>query len=290
MTFRSLVQRAPWLRIALLVGIVYVGLGVVLYAVQTWLVFPATHLYSERDAFNAPSGVRVVELPSGTPMWVSGEHDRVVLMVHGNAEWVGNLEAGYRGPLRSLNTSFAAVEFRGVAGAPGPLSEAGLVQDVVLAIDALNELGWPTDRIVLHGRSIGGGIASRATRERDVAGLVLESSFDSLSAVVSRKFPTLLYPRFLLATPLRSDDALSGRDIPVFQVHDIYDTVVHVGRARALRDHLVDATVTETAGYPHGAPIVLSDERAHTEWREWLNETLPPHEEPTDGTPPTASP
>src|SRR5690606_20995317 len=131
----------------------YVGFGLVLYLAQAWVVFPATWLHDERDASRAPAGVRVVRLPSGTPLWVQGERDRVVLMVHGNAEWVGSLQASYAAPLDALAFSFAAVEMRGVAGAPGPVRQGPMVDDVVDAVDALVELGWPRERIVLHGRS-----------------------------------------------------------------------------------------------------------------------------------------
>ncbi|MFT6817869.1 MAG: hypothetical protein ACJATT_001680 [Myxococcota bacterium] len=262
-----------------LLAVLYLSLGVVLFWVQTPLVFPATHMYDNRDAYSAPAGVDVIQLPSGTPLWLSGEHDRIVLMLHGNAEWVGSMHTGYAGPLHTLKFSFAAVEFRDVAGSPGPLTEEALREDVIAAIDTLADRGWPLDRIVLHGRSIGGGVMTLALEDRQPAGLVLESTFDSLSAVVNGVFPLMFYPNALLSTPLRTDNRLAGRDIPVFQVHDIYDGTVGIRRARALRKQLRDVTVEETAGYRHGTPIVLTDERAHRAWREWLNKTVPRGEE-----------
>ncbi len=267
-----------WRTLGLLAA-TYSGLGAVLYMLQTPLVFPATHLYDDRDAYSAPDGVDVIHLPSGTPLWVSGEHDRIVLLVHGNAEWVGSMHTGYAGPLNTLKFSFAAVEFRDVAGSPGPLTEDGLREDVIAAIDTLIERGWPLDRIVLHGRSIGGGVMTLALEDRQPAGLVLESTFDSLSAVVNGVFPLMFYPNALLSTPLRTEDRLAGRNIPVFQVHDIHDGTVGIHRARALRERLVDVTVEETAGYRHGTPIVLTDERAHAAWREWLNGVVVRHVE-----------
>lgn len=260
------------------VGILYVGLGTLLHAVQTPLIFPATHLYDDWDAFSAPDGVDVITLPTGAPLWVSGEHDRIVLIVHGNAEWVGSMHTGYAGPLHTLKFSFAALEFRDVAGTPGPLTEDALQQDVIAALDALVAQGWPLERIILHGRSIGGGVMTLALEDRQPAGLVLESTFDSLNAVVNGVFPLMFYPNALLSTPLRTEDRLAARDIPVFQVHDIYDDTVGIRRARALREQLVDVTVEETAGYRHGTPIVLTDESAHRSWREWLNDVVPPTE------------
>ena len=263
------------LRMLALVGVVYVAFGAVMYSVQDRIVFPATWLHTEQDASVAPDGVEVITLPHGTPLWVEGEHDRIVLMVHGNGEWVGNLHTGYGAPLDALKFSFAAVEMRGVAGTAGPVREEPMVADVVEAVEALVERGWERDRIIVHGRSIGGGIASQAVARTEVAGLVLESSFDSLIAVARRKLPAALYPSFMVRTKLRSDVALDGLDLPVLQVHDIYDDVVGVARARALREHLVNPTVVETAFHAHGAPIVLTDERAHLEWRRWLNRVVP---------------
>ena len=130
--------RTIWVLLA-----VYIGLGILLYLVQKPLIYPATVMYDDRDAYSAPDGVDVIRLPSGTPLWVSGEHDRIVLVVHGNAEWVGSMHTGYAGPLHTLQFSFAAVEFRDVAGSPGPLTEDALREDIIAAIDTLVERGWP---------------------------------------------------------------------------------------------------------------------------------------------------
>jgi fermentation-respiration switch protein FrsA (DUF1100 family) len=107
--------------------------------------------------------------------------DRGLLYLHGNA---GN--ASHRLPLaellRRLETSVLLLDYRGYGKSGGRPHEAGLYADARAALAHLVEArGLPESRIVVFGSSLGGPVAVELARGRSLAGVILESTFSSLS-------------------------------------------------------------------------------------------------------------
>src|SRR5690242_5093288 len=105
-----------------------------------------------------------------------------VLYFHGNAGDIGNhlpwakflIEAGY---------GLFALEYRGYGGNPGAPDEPGLIEDGRTAFAFLNAQGIPDSSIVLHGESLGTGIAVQLAAEHQVRALVLRSPYSSIADV-----------------------------------------------------------------------------------------------------------
>jgi len=263
-------------------ALAYVGFGLLLYALQERMVFPCTWMYDDVSVGAVPAGVQSHTLASGRSLWSFGEAPRAVLLLHGNGEWIGGVAPAYAPLLLEHGWRLVALEYPGVAGSPGsPLDPGALAQDVADALDHLASLGIPPHRVVVHGRSIGGGVAGLALPGIAPAGLVLESSFDSLLATAASRPLVGWYPlSWLLFDPMDTQAALRGRDLPVFQVHDETDALIHVQQADALAAQLRDAEVVRTQGFPHGAPLVLEDPVAREAWIQWLDEVVPPSAPP----------
>ena len=85
-------------------------------------------------------------------------------------------------------------------------------------------------RVVLHGRSIGGGAVCALAARRRPAALVLQSTFTSL-ADVTRRF---LLPRFLVLDPFDNVSVLRALDVPTLVVHGRTDTLIPPAHAEAL--------------------------------------------------------
>ena len=114
---------------------------------------------------------------------------RALLFFHGNA---GN--ASHRLPnaaeLVALRTSVLLVDYRGYGLSDGTPSEAGVYADAQAALSHLmDERGLPMNRIVVFGRSLGGAVAVDIVQDRDVAGLILESTFPSVAAIARSVLP-----------------------------------------------------------------------------------------------------
>ena len=150
--------------------------------------------------FQPQTGQQVVPEHVGidaTPVWLEPEpglriHSfwlespgatRAMLFLHGNA---GN--ASHRLPnaarLADLGTHVLLLDYRGYGVSEGKPSEAGVYADARAGLEHLEQArGIETARVVLFGRSLGGAVAVDLARGRELAGVILESTFSSASDV-----------------------------------------------------------------------------------------------------------
>ena len=122
--------------------------------------------------------------------WLPAEGaTRALLFLHGNA---GN--ASHRLPnaaeLVALGTSVLLLDYRGYGLSEGSPSEQGAYEDARAGLAHLAlERGFADDRIVVFGRSIGGAVAVDLVQDRSLAGVILESTFTSLSGMAASILP-----------------------------------------------------------------------------------------------------
>ena len=149
----------------------------------------------------------------------------VLLFFHGNA---GNLsdrtelliELATRTP-----ASVFIVGYRGYGRSEGRPTEAGLYLDARAAWKHLtDECGVSADRVVIHGKSLGGGVAVDLATEAPAAGLVVESSFTSIPDMAGTHYPFV--PKFLVRTQMNSLAKIADISIPKLFIHSRQDRVV----------------------------------------------------------------
>lgn len=118
-----------------------------------------------------------------------------ILYSHGNAEDLGDCFPLYE-QLRHLGFNVLAYDYRGYGTSTGTPSEEGSYRDIEAAYEYLvNHLHVPPSRIVLLGRSVGGGPSTDLAVRKPVAGLVLESTFTSAFRIPLR-FRFLWWDKF----------------------------------------------------------------------------------------------
>lgn len=188
----------------------------------------------------------------------------LLVFFHGNAETVDNclqLAAQWR------RRGFAVllVEYRGYGRSYGTPGEKHLVADALEFIrTAASRPGVDERRIVLHGRSLGAGVASQvAARLADgtgglpaVAAVIVESAFTSVPRLAAR----FLAPPFLIRNTFRNDRALKKAAAPVLILHGADDEIIPVSHGRRLHRLLPGSTYAELAGSHNDFPI---DEAAY---------------------------
>jgi fermentation-respiration switch protein FrsA (DUF1100 family) len=116
---------------------------------------------------------------------------RALLFLHGNA---GN--ASHRLPnaamLQRLGIHVLLLDYRGYGRSEGRPEEAGLYADGRAGLAHLTQnRGFPERRVVLFGRSLGGAVAIDLAQDRELAGVVLESTFSSLADAAASIFGSL---------------------------------------------------------------------------------------------------
>ncbi len=146
----------------------------------------------------------------------------VVMFSHGNGDLIEDYVFGlpeYQG----LGVSVLLVEYRGCGNADGKPTKPGILADHAAFYDLLLEQpDVDPDRIVFHGRSMGGGIVAELARQRPPAALVLESTYTSIKDYARR----LLVPGFIVKDNYDVAETLRSFPGPVFMAHSPRDEVV----------------------------------------------------------------
>lgn len=178
---------------------------------------------------NGISLVPVAGADSIAVLWLPNPAARyTILYSHGNAEDLGDLR-GFLQELRAAGFSVLAYDYRGYgASARRVPTERGAYEDLAAAYAYLTgPLGVPAERVILHGRSLGGGITSHLASRRPAAGVILESTFVSAFRVAIPR-PIFPFDRFATGGRLRAVHA------PVLVIHGTRDEVVPYWHGQAL--------------------------------------------------------
>lgn len=146
---------------------------------------------------------------------------------HGNAEALGDL-----GPrlekLREQGFAVFAAEYPGYGASGGVPTERSIYAANRAALGYLRDrLHVPPEKVILYGRSVGGGPATEIAAKENVGGLVLESAFVSAYRVMTR-WPLLPGDKFKNLAKLRDVHC------PVLVIHGRADRVIPFWHGEAL--------------------------------------------------------
>lgn len=159
-------------------------------------------------------------------------HSRKVwLTCHGNAGNISHRLDQYELILRS-GVSLFAFDYRGYGLSTGRPSEQGTYLDADAAYRWLIAQGFNPVDIVVHGESLGGGIASQLAASKPVGGLVLQSTFTSIPDIGAELFPWLPV-RTLSTIRYNTKSRLSSIHVPLMILHGREDEIIgfHHGEA-----------------------------------------------------------
>jgi uncharacterized protein len=178
--------------------------------------------------------------------WVQGPETatRYIIQFMGNAEYVGPGASLYGETAQALNAKFLLFDYRGFANSEGRPSEQGLYADARAAWDfAVHELGWHPALIVLWGRSLGGGVATKLAAELLEAGqppgaVILESAFTSIPDMARALMPFLGKPGWLTYSRFDNLGRAPGLELPVMLIHGNGDEIVPFEMSKRLHEAL----------------------------------------------------
>jgi len=225
-----------------IVALTYIGLCVFIYFKQRKLMY-----FPEGQLLQTPSSVGLaydeVRITAADGVQLLGWHVRstleasngVVLFFHGNA---GNI--GDRLPTAELYSSLGydvvMVGYRGYGPSSGTPSEEGLYEDARAYWRYLTvQQEIPSQEIVIHGRSLGGGPASWLAAEVDCAGLILDSTFTSMVKEAQKVYPYLPV-KWICKDRYDSESRIGAVGVPLLVIHSPDDESIPVEMGHALFD------------------------------------------------------
>jgi fermentation-respiration switch protein FrsA (DUF1100 family) len=169
------------------------------------------------------------------------------VFAHGNGELIDDWPEALA-PYRALGMHLLLAEYRGYGRSGGVPSEAGVVDDLLRFVErCAARPDVDASRLVLHGRSLGGGVVCAVAPRVAPRALVLWSTFTSLPDV-ARRFGV---PAWLV--PYRFDNraALRETTAPVLVVHGTADRLIPFTHAEALARVRPGVTLHPDPGADH---------------------------------------
>ncbi len=225
----------------MLIGILGVlAVAALAWTGATWLLqravlFPRPPASSVSPAASRP-GIEILHLgPDAVEAWYYPVTDvggpvPVLLFAHGNGELIDHWIDLFA-PLADRGIAVLLVEYPGYGRSGGTPSQESIARAMEAAYDhAVTRPEVDAARMIAWGRSLGGAAACALAGRRDLAGLVLESTFTSVRPL-ARRFG-IVGP--LVRDPFDNLPIVEAYEGPVLVLHGERDAIVPVEHGRAL--------------------------------------------------------
>jgi len=222
----------------IVIVIIVVAVPAVAWLTQEGMIFfpqpvgPSAHLLTARaSAFE-------VVAADGTHLrgWVikgAPAPAPAVIYFGGNAEEVSWTLSDLHWP---REWAIVSVNYRGYGASEGKPSEIALKSDALAIYDAVAKREEiDPKRVVVFGRSLGTGVATHLAAQRPVAGAVLASPYDSMTAIGKLHYPYLPVS-LLLRHPFDAAAEAKSNRMPLLAIVGDADTIIPPSRSRALFD------------------------------------------------------
>ncbi len=217
-------------------AVLYAGIVGYMYANQQSLLYkPDGELPAPNTVGLADVDVISLTMSDGTRLtaWSAPpaiEGAPTVLFFHGQSGNLGDRADRLREILNS-GLGLLAPSYRGFPGSEGEPSELALISDGVEMFDRLDAEGTG---VVLHGQSLGTGVAAAVAEQRPTAQLlVLEAPFTATVDVAAERYPWLPVSA-LMKDQFATRDLMDHITVPTLIFHGTEDETVPLHHGEAL--------------------------------------------------------
>jgi fermentation-respiration switch protein FrsA (DUF1100 family) len=220
------------MKIFLWIFLIYTGYCLILFLLQRAMLFPRYMIAPVEDEGRG--------LPVTEKIWLQTRSGKVeswylpptesdnqapspvVIFAHGNAERIDFCVQELT-PFTQWGVGVLLVEFPGYGRSEGNPSQQTIAETFTAAYDTITQRrDVDPHRVILYGRSIGGGAVCTLLKKRPTAALILMSTFTSIRSFAKR----YLAPSFLIRDPFDNLTAVSNYRGPVLIFHGEHDEVI----------------------------------------------------------------
>ncbi len=213
-------------------------------------------LFADKIIFQPPKSsykddISVIKIETTKNQKISANYfknpdsEYTILFSHGNAEDIGLAQTFFE-ELYESGFSVLAYDYRGYGTSDGNPSEENAYEDAESAYRYLTEsLNVPAEKIIIHGRSLGGAVSIDLASKQKCGGLIVESSFVSAFRVMTgyKIFP---FDKF------ESISKIKDVNCPILFIHGKKDTLIPFWHTEKLLEEAKSKTHTfwiEDAGH-----------------------------------------
>jgi len=206
---------------------------------QRRLLYPVRHVNTDKYEASATQGILHREVDDiSVEAWLllppRGAPTGLVVHGHGNGETIELIAHNLEHYTTDHNYAVLIPEFRGYGRSGGSPSLAAILGDFEYFLGETLKL-YPQlkDKVVYHGRSLGGGIVGELAKRVSPQAIILESTFTSVADMGSERF---LLPRSWIWDNYDTESFLKGFKKPVLIIHGRQDQVIPFIYAERNRD------------------------------------------------------
>jgi fermentation-respiration switch protein FrsA (DUF1100 family) len=177
--------------------------------------------------------------------------------------------------LQRLGVHVLLLDYRGYGRSEGRPGEAGLYADGRAGLAYLTgEQEFPEQRVVVFGRSLGGAVAVDLAQDRELAGLILESTFSSLANAAASIAGSL--GARLVRGRFESAEKISRARAPLLFFHGDRDEIIAYDLGRRLFEAAPEPKAFETLrGAGHNDTVQVGGAPYFERIRRFLDEVAP---------------
>jgi len=213
----------------LLLFMIAAGLLILLVVLgQRRLLYPVRHLNSKvLPDSPARTVLKRVVGDFGVEAWLLRPRNEAIGLIvhaHGNGEILDLIEESFLHWATHHGWAVLMPEYRGYSRSGGRPSKEAILDDFEFFMaETLKIYPELSQRVVFHGRSLGGGVVAELARRRPPQALILESTFTSVADIARERF---LLPRALVWDNYDVHGLLRDFEGPVLLIHGHQDQVI----------------------------------------------------------------
>ena len=219
-----------WVSTVLLILGIYIAISVALYYLQDYMLFKPEKLpedfqfdYENQETKEYNLETRDGAIINGLRFFPKGESKGVVLYLKGNSKSIKGW-GKFAVDFTRHGYNVLMVDYRGFGKSTGKRSQKAIKRDLQKVYDKIKER-TSEDRIILYGRSLGSGFATKLASLNNPKMLILDAPYYSLTKVTTRYAPFMPLS-ILLKYPLPTYKWLKYVQCPIHIIHGTHDKLI----------------------------------------------------------------
>lgn len=220
---------AVWLKILIIVGIVYIAISILIYYLQDFFLFKPEKLPKDFQFLYENQIAEEYNIKTRDGAIINGLHFRVdnplgvVLYLKGNSKSIKGW-GKFAVDFTRNNYDVIMVDYRGFGKSTGKRSQNAIKHDLQYIYNKIRER-VSEKFIILYGRSLGSGFATKLASMNHPKMLILDAPYYSLAKVTGRYMPFMPLS-VLLKYPMPTYKWLKYVNCPIRIIHGTQDKLI----------------------------------------------------------------
>jgi fermentation-respiration switch protein FrsA (DUF1100 family) len=230
------------IRYLLIAVLVYAGYCGLLFLLQRQIMFPRYMIPTPSTVAHNIAGLQKIWLATKfgkVESWLLSPESAspsqpapAVVFAHGNGELIDYWPQEMK-PFTRMGVAVLLVEYPGYGRSAGSPNQESITEAFLSAYDLLTvRQDIDRSRIVLLGRSLGGGAVCALAAARPTKALILMSTFTNVRSFAVR----YLVPKFMVRDPFDNLAVITSYDGPILIIHGKHDTIIPFSHGKKLHD------------------------------------------------------